>query len=202
METELDFGVPAAAGSVAVYSQASLTAMVLGVLIVFGMLVAATAWLALAGGPGRPALRLWELPPSQRALATMALVSILLVQAVGGLSAYHQTQVVHGSTLEYFQYLSWTKLLGMSHSHIFGFFVVYGVLSFLLSLSDASERTKVCLASLALWAGLFDVASWWGIKVFSPSFHWISIATGTASGLVSLLALYFVGKSLWPRRRA
>ena len=159
------------------------------------LLVYLTVRLSTRGGSGRPLPTLRELPPAIRCLALMAFVSLSAVQVLGAATAYLQTRVVNESLIAYFQYLSWAKMLGISHSHVFGFFVVYAALGMLLAVSEASERTKCYLISFALWAGLFDVGSWWLIKKYSATFEFVSIAAASASGIVTLVTFYYLLRS-------
>jgi hypothetical protein len=136
-----------------------------------------------------------NLAPSLKLLLAMTLTGLLAVQAVAVMAAYTQTQVVHGSTYEYFQYISRARLLGTSHSHLFGYALTYGLFAFAATMTTASERLKCTLVATMLWAGLFDVLSWWGIKEYSARFEWLSIVTGMCAGTGSLVAFYLVIKS-------
>ncbi len=160
-------------------------------------LVYLTVRLSMRPGPGKPFPKLAELPPALRCVALMAFISICLVQVLGATNAYVHTRVVNDSLTSYFQYLSWAKLIGISHSHIFGFFVIYSVLGLLLACSDAPEQLKCYLVSFALWAGIFDVGSWWLIKEYSAVFEYVSMAAASASGIATLLTFYFLTQSFW-----
>ncbi len=164
-------------------------------------LVYLTVRLSMRHGLGKPFPKLEELPPVLRCVALMAFVSICLVQVLGATNAYVHTRVVNDNLTAYFQYLSWAKLIGISHSHIFGFFVIYSTLGLLLACSSASERVKCYLVAFALWAGIFDVGSWWLIKQFSPTFEFVSLAAASASGIATLFTFHFLIRSFWRTAR-
>jgi hypothetical protein len=110
-----------------------------------------------------------------------------------------QTRIVQPSAHDYFQYLSWARLMGMSHAHLFGFMVLYGLLAVLFALSSAPERVKHLLIPIVLWAGIFDVLSWYGVKGLSGRFEWLAMVTGSSNGLASVAIVFFILKDLRPR---
>ena len=166
-------------------------------------LIAATVRFAQVQSPGGVSLPRWfNLPPSARVVAMVAFVSFLMVLAAGATDAYVQTRVVHASAVEYFQYISIPRLIGISHSHLFGFAVVYGLIGLLVAMCEASELFKSVLVAILLWSGIFDVFSWWGIKQVSPSFELLSIVTGSASGMGVLVSLGLIARDLFRRPHA
>ena len=48
---------------------------------------------------------------------------------------------------------------------------------------------------LALWAGIFDVVSWWGVKIFSPHFEYLAMLTGMSFSLSFILMAFQILKS-------
>lgn len=200
----LDFSSAETTSSVGVYPPGWMVVAVMASIIALLALVALSTWGAMRLGRGksvRTSIGLEELPPSLKLLIALTLLGLLMVQAVAAIDVYVQTQIVHGSTLEYFQYLSWARLLGTSHAHLFGYAVLYGLISLFVSFTSAKEHTKCVLIAVILWSGIFDVLSWWGIKQFSPRFEWLSMTTGMATSAASIMALVLVVRSLWPRDR-
>ena len=196
---ELDFGSTEASASVTVYSPALTTGMVMVTIVVFFIVIAGSVHLALRGSPPRSRWTIHDLPSSQRLLLVLSVSTTMVVQAIGATTAFVQTHVVHESTLEYFQYLSHVRLLGTSHAHIFGFLVLYGIIGIAISLSSGNERLKCFVIATMLWAGIFDVLSWWGIKELSPRFEWLSIITGASTVLCSWIAIVLVVRDLVTR---
>ena len=202
MVDELDLDQAAAAASVAVEGAGQFRAWALASIALWLVTVVVTTLLGLArgrdGAAPRPSLA--ALPPSLRMLAVLVVFSLLVVQALAAIDAYVQTRVINTSAREYFQYLSWARLLGTSHAHVFGYTIMYGLLAFLMTLTSASEVSKCALISILLWSGTFDVLSWWGIKRFSGDFEWLSAVTGAATALSSLLCFSLVLRSAWTRK--
>jgi hypothetical protein len=170
--------------------------LLLAAVVLWVVLVVVTVRWALATGAGGASYTLSALSPSLRLLALLTLVGLLLAQLFGAMDVYAQTRAAHASSLEYFQYLSWPRLLGISHSHFFGFTVMYGLLGLMLAGTRASEAFKCALLSLLLWSGIFDVFSWWGVKALSSRFEWLSLLTGSLAGLGALAVLSFVVRDL------
>lgn len=198
---ELDFGGAVVASSQKVHSQGMVTALVLGAIAAYVGMVALTMWYAAVESRKghRLTLTLATLPATIKMICLGACASSLLVQAFGAASAYVQTRVVQPSAHDYFQYLSWARLMGMTHSHIFGFMVLYGILALLFAISSAPERVKHLLIAIVLWAGIFDVMSWYGLKGLSGRFEWLAMVTGSSNGLASVAIVFFILKDLRPR---
>ena len=166
--------------------------------------VARLGWIWLVAVPATAAVALvlaaWRLArPSVSAEAehrrtllayTLSLVvlGLMLAQGVAIVDAYVQTQVVNESTWSYFQHLSTARLLGTSHSHLFGYTITYGVLALLFSMTGASARVRMLVIAALLLTGPFDVLSWWAQKLWSPRFDWLTLATGAVAGTASLVA--------------
>lgn len=171
---------------------------VLFAIVFFVVLIWLSAWVAYAKAPKLPAAwpRIVSMPPAARALVMLTFFVLLLVQAVAVIGVWYHTRVVHASAREYFEYLSVARLIGMSHAHLFGYAILYGLMGGVASLTHASERTKTLLVAMLLWSGVFDVASWWGIKLVSADFEWLSVATAVASAGASFVVLGLLAKSL------
>lgn len=140
-----------------------------------------------------------NLRPSLKVLCAMLFVSVLLVQALALTDVYRQTQVANSSMWSYFDHMSWEKLLGTSHAHIFGFGVMYGFIGFLFALTATKEKVKCLLIAAILWGGIFDVMSWWGVKVVGGSFEFVSITTGVITAMSTLAVFTLVARSILGR---
>lgn len=185
-------------------SSASGAGPIAAVLAGIAMFIAAIAFtVRLAARRRSPAdanrFRLRRLPPSLKLLCGMALAIALLVQSVAMVDGIWQTSEVHGSAGEYFQSLSWARLLGTSHSHLFGYCVLFGMIALLVCGTPVREGIKCAVVATLMWSGVFDVASWWAIKAYSPCFEWMMITTGAAVGLTTLLSCLFIVRELSQR---
>lgn len=201
MNEQLDFGGAVVASSQKVHSEGMVTALVLGAIAAYLITVALTMWYATVEGKKGYQLpfSLQTLPASVKLVCLGICVSSLLVQGIAATDAYVQTRVVQPSAYDYFQYMSWARLLGTSHTHLFGFMVLYGTLALLFGLSSAPEKVKHLLIPIVLWAGIFDVLSWYGMKGLSGRFEWLAMVTGSSNGLASMAIVIFILKDLRPR---
>ena len=199
MSEGLDFEGMAAANTETVLSATNITLLLAGAIVAFLATVAGSTWLAhrYARMPAtRLFLTLREFPPAFKLVALGVCGNTLIVQALAVSDVYMQTKVVHASAHEYFQYLSWVRLLGTSHAHVFGFMVLYGALAVLLSFSSARPGLKFLVISVLTWAGVFDVASWWGMKAISGRFEFLAALSGMASSVSSLVAVAVIIQNL------
>jgi hypothetical protein len=178
-----------------------VTVLVLGAIGLYLALVAVSVWYASADSRRghRLPFSLETLPAAVKLVCLGICASSLLVQGLAAADMYMQTRVVQPSAYDYFQYLSWARLLGMSHAHLFGFMVLYGSLALLFGLSSAPERVKHLLIPIVLWAGIFDVLSWYGMKGLSGRFEWLAMVTGSSNALASMAIIFFILKDLRPR---
>ena len=165
---------------------------------VFALIVAGTTWLAMRARDKRTASwpTLNRLPPAARVLAGMVFVSLLVVQVTALIDVYYQTQIQRESTRAYFDEMTMGRLLGVSHSHVFGFAFTYAVIGLLLCMTPVREWIKCLLVAAILWGGIFDVGSWWLVKYLSPDFETLSMATASVTGGTSLVAFFLVGRGL------
>jgi hypothetical protein len=197
MDDTLALDAAAATTAVTVYSDALVWGLTLAAVLSFVAVVVASVWLVgrVGGGERRPpAIREW--PPVVRLLAALVFLCLLFVQAVAAAGVWVQTRIVHESAVAYFQAISYPRLVGTSHAHLFGYAVTYGLIGFFVAASDAGERTKAILVATLLWGGVFDVLSWWGIKVLGAPFEWLSLLTGLSTAGVSLVGCALVGRDL------
>ncbi|MCP4446524.1 MAG: hypothetical protein GY811_14435 [Myxococcales bacterium] len=181
-------------------SQYPLTLAAMALLLA---LIVGSVRLALRSpGAGAELPKLHTLPSSAKLLAGLVFMSLLCVHIVAAITIVYQTSEVHSSVMEYFEYMSYARLLGLSHSHIFGFAMMYSAIGLLVCMTDRSEFVKCGLIATILWCGIFDVASWWGMKHLSESFHLLSYMSGGASGIASTVAIIIVALGLRAPRTA
>jgi hypothetical protein len=198
---QLDFGGAVVASSQKVHSEGMVTALVLLAIAAYLGIVVVTIWYATVDSRRghRLPFSLDTLPSAVKLVCLGICASSLLVQGLGAADAYMQTRVVQPSAYDYFQYMSWARILGMSHAHLFGFMVLYGALALLFAISSAPEKVKHLLIPVVLWAGVFDVLSWYGMKGLSGRFEWLAMVTGASNGLSSVAIVFFILKDLRPR---
>ena len=176
----------------AVYGIMGLTTLVwLGLIVL-------SVWLGLrlkGGEQGRRRLR--DLAGEQQILVGLVALSLMCAQALGAADAYVQINEVYTSSSEYFQYISWARLLGISHAHIFGYTVLYGLLSWFLSMTEASSFTRVTCTAVMMWTALLDVVCWWGVKIFGEAFHLLMLFSGALLGFASLFCIFFIVQAIF-----
>jgi hypothetical protein len=198
-EGGLDFGSAEAVASVAVHSTQLSTVWVLLSIALLFALAALSVWGSLRSSRGRVWMQLPALssfPPALKLAVVLTLGVLLLVQAFAASGVVVHTRIVHGSTEEYFQYLSLPRLIGISHAHLFGYAILYGLIALFAALAEVGDGLKASVVALMVWAGLFDVLSWWGIKYVSPRFEWLSITAAVTTTLASLVTFFVVVRSL------
>lgn len=142
-------------------------------------------------------IRLMAFPASAKVLITIVLFMLSLVHTLGLWDAYLQTHQVFESAEEYFGYMKMTKLISLSHPHLFGFALMYLLVGGLFILTPWSEAIKSVILVIPILSALFDVFSWWMIKMVSADFELLSIFTGitfgTGFGIMALIIL----KEMW-----
>jgi hypothetical protein len=143
-----------------------------------------------------------QMPAEVRVALVLVVLGLMLAQLVAIIDAYVQTQVVHESTWSYFSHLSEARLLGTSHSHLFGYTITYGVLALLMSMTSQSARVRALVVVALLLTGPFDILSWWGQKLYSPRFDWLTMSTGAVAGSASLVAAVAIWRNAFRGRPA
>ncbi|MFZ5862502.1 MAG: hypothetical protein ACOYXR_06680 [Nitrospirota bacterium] len=173
------------------------------------------AWVALSvlafagvvAGLSAVAIRRWgdrirlpfgiaDLPASARVMVTLALLVLGLVHLFGAATAYVMSQVVNASAEEYYFYMKIGKLMGVTHSHLFGTMLMHLVVATVFVFTDVRESLKVVLITATMLGSPIDIASWWLIKYVSPLFEAVAWAGETTSEVgyltMTLIALYQV----------
>jgi hypothetical protein len=188
---ELPLDAPEATASTEVLPVALAQLLVALSVLAMGLTILASArWAAKRGEGAWPALGTF--PGPARLAVLLVTTGLMLTQTVAVVDAYVQTQVVHGSTWEYFQHVSQVRLLGTSHAHLFGYTLTYGILAVLVTMTRASRSMKAALVAALLVTGPFDVLSWWGQKALSPAFDWLTVTCGAVLGTASLVAALWI----------
>jgi hypothetical protein len=137
-------------------------------------------------------------------LLKIALIPLLLAFAAthvfSAFSVYYNSKVINSSTLIYFQNLGVGRLFALSHAHFFAHACMYFIMATLVQMSEGCLWSMIVAPLLALWAGVFDVVSWWGVKTLSPHFEYLSILTGISFSLSFILMSYEILKSAFSQK--
>lgn len=148
------------------------------------------AWLATKRkGIKKSTFKLNSLPSAARLIPTIFLVTFFFVHIIALTDAMVQSKVIAKSAYEYFHFMKYSRLLGLSHSHIFGHTVMYTLVAIPFAFTRWSEFIKALLITGAMISAFFDVGSWWLIKYFGEEFEIISMVSGmTFSGCFIIMA--------------
>ncbi|MCI0529514.1 MAG: hypothetical protein L0Y56_18900 [Nitrospira sp.] len=142
-------------------------------------------------------IRLTAFPASAKVLITIVLFMFSLVHALGLWDAYLQTHEVFESAEEYFGYMKLTKLISLSHPHLFGFALMYLLVGGLFILTAWSEAIKSVVLTIPILSAIFDVFSWWMIKMASSDFELLTIFTGVSFGAGFGIMTLLILKEMW-----
>lgn len=136
-------------------------------------------------------------------LLKVSLVPLLLAftatHVFSAFSVYYNSKVLNPSTLVYFQNLGVGRLFALSHAHFFAHACMYFVMAVLVQMSEGCLWSMIVAPLLALWAGIFDVVSWWGVKMLSPHFEYLSILTGMSFSISFVLMSYQILKAAFSK---
>lgn len=173
------------------------TALALGSLVGFLGAVAGSARLGRRRGRAlAPSAWLPRLAPHYQLLCALVTLSLVLALAGGAASAYVRVTALGGTAAEYFHQMSVPRLLGLSHVHVFGYTLAYGTLAGIACASSLPDGWKSSLVAALLWAGPFDVLSWWGLRQVSPRFELLTTVAGVTSGLATVIAVVAIARDL------
>lgn len=176
--------------------ESSKTYPELAILIAISMLSISLliAWLATKKKViKKSTFKLNSLPSAAKLIPTIFLVTFFFVHIIALTDAMVQSRVIAKSAYEYFHFTKYSRLLGLSHSHIFGHTVMYTLVAIPFAFTRWSEFIKALLITGAMISAFFDVGSWWLIKYFGEEFEIISMVSGmTFSGCFLIMA----GKTL------
>ncbi|MEO5668130.1 MAG: hypothetical protein ABIR96_08725 [Bdellovibrionota bacterium] len=98
-------------------------------------------------------------------------------------SVYYNTKVASPTTIAYFEAMGRGRLFSLTHAHLFAHATMYFLLAVLVQGTRRGPLVRVLAPIAALWAGVFDVFSWWGLKELSPSFEILSALSGISFSL-------------------
>lgn len=147
-----------------------------------------------------PLISKW--PPGLRVALIPLLSAYALTHALSAVSVFYNTQIVNASTEVYFENMGIGRLASLSHAHFFAHATMYFLLATLVQFSGRGFIFVVIAPLLALWAGIFDVISWWGLKVVSPQFETLSALSGAAFSLSFLVMSYAILASAFGRPKS
>lgn len=134
-------------------------------------------------------------PAALKAALFPLLISYALTHAFSAGSVFYNTKVANPSTESYFQAMGVGRLLSLSHAHLFAHATMYFLLAALVQFTGRGRLVTVYAPLMALWAGVFDVVSWWGFKKVSPSFEVLSAMCGSLFSLGFLVMAFAILKS-------
>ena len=134
-------------------------------------------------------------PSLLKASLLPTLLAFALTHVFSAISVYYNTKIVNPSTVLYFQAMGVGRLSSLSHAHFFAHATMYLIMAFLVQMTEGSKLSMVVAPLLALWAGIFDVVSWWGIKILSPHFEYLAMLTGMSFSLSFLFMATQILKS-------
>lgn len=131
-----------------------------------------------------------QAPLGFKLLVTVFLIGYSLAQILGMTMAYLETRVVNTSAEEYFFYLKPTKLVSLSHPHLFGYATLYFLTGLLFLFSERGRFLKTWLPAVTVLAALLDICTWWGIKYISPKLEILAALFGIIfAGGFAIMAL-------------
>ena len=119
-------------------------------------------------------LKIKNWPAGLRLSLVPLLVSFALTHAFAAASVYYNTTVSNPNTDSYFQNIGVGRLFSLSHAHLFAHAAMYFMVATLVQFTNRGRLFTLCAPIIALWAGVFDVVSWWGLKKVSPNFEILS----------------------------
>jgi hypothetical protein len=142
-------------------------------------------------------LRNW--PAALRVCLVPTLLAFALTHVFSAMSAYYNSRVANENVLEYFRTLGFGRLTSLSHAHFFAHATMYFILAALVQFSRAGSFVRLLAPLAALWAGIFDIVAWWGIRQVSPNFEILSALTGTAFSIGFILMAIAIFKEAFAK---
>ena len=120
-----------------------------------------------------------------------------------GAGQVHYQLSLYDTPEAYFQQMSVSKLITMTHAHMFGFTTSFFIIGIPFSLHFHRLRIYQWIFPLGLAASLCDIIAWWGLKFVSGNFEFITWMCGfifmTCYGwiLIGLVRVIFFPKFRW-----
>jgi hypothetical protein len=140
--------------------------------------------------------------PSLKACLWPFITAFALTHAFSAFSVYYNTSIANPTTAAYFEAMGIGRLASLSHAHLFAHATMYFLLALLVQLTSAGKAATLYAPIGALWAGVFDVVSWWGLKKVSAHFEILSAICGTLFSLGFLLMSYAILRETMRKDRA
>ena len=138
-----------------------------------------------------------QLPPAAKLIPTIFLVTFLFVHIIALADAMVQSRVIAKNVHEYFHFMKYSRLLGVSHSHLFGHTVMYSLVALPFAFTTWREFIKALFIAGAMVSAVFDVGSWWLIKYFGEEFEIISAVSGITFTISFLVMAAKTLRDLW-----
>ena len=138
----------------------------------------------------------------ERLITVPVVLGICIAAIAGTVTVFYQTRVVNATVGEYFSFMTFGRLLILTHVHAFGY-ATMGFLLWIMGQRHGVERARflAILLSLTILVGLLDILSWWCVIYINPAFRYLTFAAGGAfvggilvSGLIVLLACLKIEK--------
>ena len=170
-------------------------APVLGVALFIGCVVGAYRLLGKdrsAGAHMPTHLLIHNWPQGLKVALLPLLIAFGLTHVFSAASVVYNTTVANPSTLSYFETMGVSRLFSLSHAHLFAHATMYFLMALLVQFTGRGSFCTVWAPNLALWAGIFDVVSWWGLKKLSPNFEALSAVCGASFSVSFLVMAYAI----------
>ena len=165
----------------------------IAVLIFFSLVAMTIMWASKKEAKKVPAgLEISNWPVALKLALIPLLVSYALTHLFSLGSVYYNTKVANGNSELYFQNLGIGRLFALSHAHLFAHATMYFLLATLVQFTGKNRFFTLWAPIVALWAGVFDVVSWWGYKKVSPEFEILSAFCGSSFSLGFLLMAFAI----------
>lgn len=150
--------------------------------------------------PERMNINLSRLPDSFKFLITLSVIILGIVHLLAFFNVYLHTKVGPFSVEKYFSSMGLTRLISLSHVHLFGHLTMYFLVGVVFVLTRVGERLKIGVISLAILGAYLDVLSWWLIKYISVRFETLSYLSGLSFSLGFLFMALTILYELWIKK--
>jgi len=196
-EDGLDFGAAklenAVEGVTKPFSNLSDAVLPWGMVALFALAIVLSVWIAgrsKSRDPAWKSLSTW--PLALRAALWPLLAAFALTHAFAAGSVYYNTKIANPSTESYFAEIGVGRLLSLSHAHLFAHAAMYFLMALLVQFTRSDRVARLWAPIIALWAGVFDVFSWWGLKEISSQFEVLSALCGSSFSIAFLLMSFAI----------
>ena len=196
-EDGLDFGAAklenVVEGATRPFSFLSDAVLPWGAVALFVLAIVFSVWIAKRSKAPEPNWRpLSTWPLALRAALWPLLTAFALTHAFAAGSVYYTTKIANPSTEGYFADIGVGRLLSLSHAHLFAHATMYFLMALLVQFTRSGRFARLWAPILALWSGVFDVFSWWGLKEVSSRFEVLSAFCGSSFSLAFVLMSFAI----------